>query len=139
VGLFAGGRPDTLGVRDGRLAPCPTSPNCVSSQAPAEDAEHHVAPLPFPPSVQGDPARAWEALERAVRALERTTVVTVRPNYLHAEASTALLGFIDDLECLLDGAARVIHVRSASRVGYSDLGVNRKRVETLRARLATAA
>ncbi len=139
MGLFAGGRPATLGVLDGRLAPCPTSPNCVSSQAPSEDAEHHVASLPFPPSAQGDPTRAWEALERAVRGLERTTVITVRPGYLHAEASTALLGFVDDLECLLDGSARVIHVRSASRVGYSDLGVNRKRVEILRARLATAA
>lgn len=139
MGLFAGSRPAALGVRDGRLAPCPTSPNCVSSQAPPEDAEHHVAALPFPASARGDPAAAWAALERAVRALERTSVVTVRPGYLHAEAATALLGFVDDLECLLDAAARVIHVRSASRVGYSDLGVNRKRVETLRARLAESA
>jgi uncharacterized protein (DUF1499 family) len=139
VGLFAGSRPGTLGVRDGRLLPCPTSPNCVSSNAPAEDAEHHVAPLPFPPSAQGDPAAAWATLERAVRALERTTVITVQRGYLHAEASTALLGFVDDLECLLDAGARVIHVRSASRVGYSDLGANRKRVEALRVRLAASA
>lgn len=138
MGLFAGDRPSTLGVRDGRLAPCPTSPNCVSSQTPSEDAEHLIAPLAFPPAAQGDPARAWEVLERAVRELERTIVITARPGYLHAEASTALLGFVDDLECLLDPAARVIHVRSASRVGYSDLGVNRKRVEALRARLASA-
>jgi uncharacterized protein (DUF1499 family) len=136
VGFLAGRRPADLGVRDGRLALCPTSPNCVSSQAAPDDAEHHVAPLAFPASAQGDPARTWAQLEAAVRSLERTVVVTLRPDYLHAECSSALLGFVDDLECLLDRGARVVHVRSASRVGYSDLGVNRRRVEELRARLA---
>lgn len=139
MGFFAGRRPADLGVRDGRLALCPTSPNCVSSQAASDDAEHHVAPLDFPASAQGDPARAWGQLEAAVRSLERTVVVTLRADYLHAECSSALMGFVDDLECLLDRGARVVHVRSASRVGYSDLGVNRRRVEELRARLAAQA
>lgn len=138
MGLFAGKRPAGLGARDGRLAPCPTSPNCVSSQADASDAEHHVAPLPFPPGAGSDAGAAWSALERAVRGLEHVTVVTRRADYLHAEVATAVLGFVDDLECLLDARARVIHVRSASRVGYSDLGVNRRRVELLRTRLAAA-
>lgn len=138
MGLFSGRRPADLGVRDGRLALCPTSPNCVSSQAPADDAEHHVAPLAFPAAAQGDAARAWEALERTVRGMERTTIVTLRADYLHAECASAVLGFIDDLECLLDRGARVIQVRSASRLGYSDLGVNRQRVEALRVRLAAA-
>jgi len=139
VGLFSGRRPDGLGVRDGRLAPCPTSPNCVSSQIPADDAEHHVAALAFPAAARGDARAAWRMLEGAVRGLERTTIVTLRDDYLHAEVSSALMGFIDDLECLLDAASGKIQVRSASRVGYSDLGVNRKRVEALRTALARQA
>ena len=99
---------------------------------PAEDAEHHVAPLAFPPAAKGDAGIAWAMLERAVRGLERTTIVTLRSDYLHAEATSALMGFVDDLECLLDAPSGRIEVRSASRVGYSDLGVNRKRVEALR-------
>lgn len=106
---------------------------------PAEDAEHHVEPFPFPASAKGDPQAAWRLLERAVRDLERTTIVTLRDDYLHAEVSSALMGFIDDLECLLDAASGKIHVRSASRVGYSDLGVNRKRVAALRDALARQA
>jgi uncharacterized protein (DUF1499 family) len=136
VGLFSGRRPDGLGVRDGRLAPCPTSPNCVSSQMPADDPEHHVEALAFPAAARGDAQAAWRMLEGAVRGLERTTLVTVRDDYLHAEVASALMGFIDDLECLLDAASGKIQVRSASRVGYSDLGVNRQRVEALRAALA---
>ncbi len=136
MGLFSGRRPADLGVRDGRLAACPTSPNCVSSFEPAADAEHHVAPLPFPRAAKGDPTAAWAALHDLVRGMERTAVVTLRPDYLHAECASAVLGFVDDLECLLDRKASVIHVRSASRVGYSDFGVNRRRVEALRARLA---
>jgi uncharacterized protein (DUF1499 family) len=139
VGLFSGRRPDGLGVRDGRLAPCPTSPNCVSSQMPADDVEHHVEALAFPDAAKGDPRAAWAMLERAVRGLERTTIVDLRDDYLHAEVASALMGFIDDLECLLDAASGKIQVRSASRVGYSDLGVNRKRVESLRAALARQA
>jgi uncharacterized protein (DUF1499 family) len=139
VKLFAGRRPDLLGVRDGRLAPCPTSPNCVSSQMPVDDAEHNVVPLPFPAAAQGDARAAWRMLERAVRALDRVTIVTLRDDYLHAEVASALMGFIDDLECLLDAASGTIQVRSASRVGYSDLGVNRRRVEALRAALARQA
>ncbi len=139
MGLFAGKRPDLLGVRDGRLAPCPTSPNCVSSQMPADDAEHHVEALAFPAAAKGDPAAAWRMLESVVRGLERTSIVTLRDDYLHAEATSALMGFVDDLECLLDVKASRIDVRSASRVGYSDLGVNRKRVEAIRAALARQA
>ncbi len=133
MGLFSGSPPADLGVRDGRLAPCPTSPNCVTSQGDPQDAEHHVAPLAFPAGVN-DPAEAWSRLVQAVRALERTRIVTLREGYLHAECESALLGFVDDLECLLDAPQRRIEVRSASRLGYSDLGVNRKRVEALRRR-----
>jgi uncharacterized protein (DUF1499 family) len=134
VDLIAGRRPAHLGAPGGRLAPCPATPNCVSSQAAATDATHYVAPLAF----TIDPRLAWEQLRELVATAERASIVAERENYLHAEFRSRLIGFVDDLECVLDAGARVIHVRSASRVGYSDLGVNRARVEALRARLRDA-
>lgn len=111
------------------LAPCPRSPNCVSSLAP--DADHRVAPLTLRvPAEQG-----WEAARRAVLALPRTRIVDERPGSLHAECTSRWLRFVDDLELALDPDGARIDVRSASRVGYSDLGVNRARVESLRAAL----
>ena len=120
--------PPNLGAADGRLSPCPGSPNCVCSQADPADAGHHVAPLAF----TGDPEAAWAAVREALRSMPRTVIVDERPGYLHAEATTALFRFTDDLELLLDAPGGVIHVRSASRVGHSDLGANRSRVEALR-------
>ena len=121
--------PTDLGARDGRLSPCPGSPNCVCSQADPADTEHHVAPLAF----TGDPGAAWAAVRAALASMPRTVVVDEGPGYLRAEATTALFRFTDDLELLLDAPAGVIHVRSASRIGHSDLGANRSRVEALRA------
>ncbi len=129
VTLFAGRRPDTLGVRDGRLRGCPRSPNCVSSEA--RDDAHRVEPL----RLDGDPAKGWHAVVELVGALPRTRVVTRDDGYLHAECRSALLGFVDDLELQLRADEGVVAVRSASRLGYSDLGVNRKRVDDLRRRL----
>jgi uncharacterized protein (DUF1499 family) len=131
-GRFAGTRPTDLGVRDGRLAACPPTPNCVASQVEPADAEHYVAPLKF----RGDSATAWAALVAAVRDSGRTAIVAERPGYLHAEFTSRVLGFVDDVEFQLDDAARNIHVRSASRLGQSDFGVNRARVAAIRARLA---
>ncbi|HYW04659.1 MAG TPA: DUF1499 domain-containing protein [Gammaproteobacteria bacterium] len=108
------------------LPPCPDSPNCVSSQA--EDRLHRVAPLSF----TGDPDAAMDALRRVLEALPRVEVVASGPESLRAVFTTRLLRFRDDLEFALDRDAGVIHVRSASRVGYSDLGTNRRRVERLR-------
>jgi len=125
----AGRRPDGLGVREGRLAPCPASPNCVSSEA--DDAAHRVEPLRLAVA----PAEGWAAARSAVAAMPRTEVVRETESYLHAEARSRLLGFVDDLELHLRPEAGEIAVRSASRMGYSDLGVNRQRVETLRERL----
>jgi uncharacterized protein (DUF1499 family) len=123
-----GARPANLGVSEGKLAACPTSPNCVSSQAP--DDGHRVAPLTYTGPV-GD---AMKKLTAIVRSLPRTAVVTDTGTYLHVEFTSALFRFTDDVEFLADDAAKVIHVRSASRLGYSDLGVNRKRIETIRKR-----
>ncbi|MCS6850866.1 MAG: DUF1499 domain-containing protein [Gemmataceae bacterium] len=116
-----------LGVRGGRLAPCPRSPNCVSTQA--DDPDHAIAPLRF----TGSADEARRRLRRALARLPRLTVVTETENYLHVEARSALFRFVDDVEFLIDPEAGLIHFRSASRVGWSDLGVNRRRMEQVRA------
>lgn len=133
--VFSGKRPDNLGVKDGRLAPPGRTPNAVSSQADPADAGHYVAPIAFP----GSPASAMAAVRAAVASMPRTRVVHEAPGYLHAEFRSRLLGFVDDVEFLHQPDAGVIHVRSASRLGRSDFGVNRARVEALRARLASRA
>ncbi len=108
------------------LKPCPDSPNCVSSLA--TDKDHRVEPLEF----QGDPAEAWDRLLQIVKQMKRTEIVTKEEGYLHAEVHSALFGFVDDVEFQLDPTGQRIDVRSASRKGHSDLGVNRKRVERIR-------
>ena len=123
-----GTRPSNLGVRDGNLAACPESPNCVSSQM--TDETHRIDPLPY----SGSGAVALARLSAIVRSLPRTKIVTERPDYVHAEFTSRIFRFVDDVEFLGDDRAKVIHVRSASRLGRSDLGVNRKRIELIRKR-----
>jgi uncharacterized protein (DUF1499 family) len=132
AGLLAGTRP-ALGIGDGQLMPCPPTPNCVASWANPTDTAHHVAPIAF----RTDPAKAWAALADAVRGTEGATVIEERSGYLRAEFASRVLGFVDDVEFQLDGGKR-IHVRSASRLGQGDFGVNRARIEAIRARLAAA-
>ena len=124
----AGDRPAGLGPQQDGLAPCPSTPNCVSSQA--DDADHRVEPLRF----EGAPETALRRLERIIEALPRARVVSRGKDYMHAEFRSRVFGFVDDVEFLLAPADGLIHVRSASRVGYSDLGVNRERVAELRRR-----
>lgn len=136
VGLFAGSRPDTVGLRDGRLQPPGPRPNNVSSLAdPVKDADHYVQPLRPP----GDPDAGFARLKQVVRAMERATVVRETADYLHVEFASKTMGFVDDAEFHLDRAAGVIQVRSAARLGYRDFDVNRKRVEQIRAALARPA
>ena len=127
-----GTRPSSLGVRDGKLAACPESPNCVSSHL--TDETHRIDPLPY----AGSAADALARLSAIVRSLPRTTIVTEKPDYLHAECTSRIFRFVDDVEFLADDRAKVIHVRSASRLGSSDLGVNRKRIELIRSRWQAA-
>lgn len=127
---FSGSRPTNLGVKDGKLAACPGSPNCVNSQSPASDAEHYIAPL----SYSGTPSEAIARLKSIITALPRTKIITESDRYLYAEFTSALMGFVDDVEFYIDEAAGVVQVRSASRLGQSDLGVNRKRIEEIRAK-----
>jgi uncharacterized protein (DUF1499 family) len=120
--MFDWRRPTNLGVKDGRLAPCKRSPNCVSSQADPLDKEHYVAPIAYAGSIAG--------LRKALATLNLATVIREEPDYLYAEFRTPFLRFVDDVEFLKDG--EVLHVRSASRLGRRDFKANRKRVEQLR-------
>jgi uncharacterized protein (DUF1499 family) len=121
-----GTRPADLGARDGKLPPCPASPNCVSSQS--SDREHAVEPLHY----RGTASEAMAALDTIISGMKRARVMTRTGSYLHAEFTSAIFRFVDDVEFLLDDHASTIHMRSASRIGSSDLGVNRKRIETIR-------
>ena len=129
--MFAATPPATLGAHGGKLAPCPARPNCVSSRA--DDAGHAIAPLAF----RGDAGSAMTRLATAIRAMPGARIVTARLDYLHAEFASKVFGFVDDVEFVPDPVAQVLHVRSAARLGYSDLGVNRKRVEAIRVALAS--
>lgn len=122
--LLPGKRPSKLGVVDGKLQPINRKkPNSVSSQTDSE--KHQVAPLA---------KVSIDAIRQAIATDSAVTIVEAADNYLYAEYQSKLIGFVDDVEFLQDGD--VTHVRSASRVGYSDWGVNRKRIEALRAKLA---
>ena len=116
----------TLGVVGGKLPPCPDSPNCVSSQT--ADAEHQVDGIPF----VGDAAAAQARMRQVLAEMPRTRIVVDEPGYLRAEFRTLIFDYVDDGEFYFDTAAGVIQVRSASRLGYSDLGANRARIETIR-------
>lgn len=124
--------PPSLGVRSGRLLPCPASPNCVCSQDP--DPDHQIAPF----DCTGPGSNAWARLRATVEAEPRTKILESGTGYLRVEFRSRIWRFVDDVEFNLDPAAQVIHVRSASRVGYSDLGANRKRVERLRKAFAAS-
>jgi uncharacterized protein (DUF1499 family) len=131
MGLFSGSRPERLGVVDGQLQPVRTQlTNAVSSFATTD--YHRIAPLDASP----DPQAAWTRLRGVLAGWPGATLVEERPGYLYAECRTKWMGFVDDVEFLLDEKARVIHVRSASRLGRKDFGVNRERVEAIRARMA---
>lgn len=119
-------RPDNLAGAGGKLAACPDSPNCVSTLS--DDSTHQISPLPLGDTEAGTRARLVEAIE----IMDRSTIVTNRPGYLHVEFKSAFWGFVDDLEFVIDEESGVIHSRSAARMGYSDLGVNRQRYETIR-------
>lgn len=129
--LFAGTRPP--GVGTGTLAACPDTPNCVRSGA--RDPRHAIAPIPATPPLES----ALAELVAIAAAMPGSRVVASRPGYAHLEFETPLMGFVDDVEFAIDAAAGAIQVRSASRIGTSDFGVNRKRIEDLRTAFAAAA
>lgn len=124
--IFAGNTPDNLGVNDGRLPSCPDSPNCVVSQN--ADTTHSIAPIAY----DTDLATARDTLLKVLSVVPRTQIVEQTDNYIYARSQSRLMGFIDDLEFYFPEDEQVIHLRSASRLGESDLGVNRRRLEQIR-------
>ena len=116
----AGEPPQNIGVQNGRLTACPESPNCVSSFE--SDAEHGIQPL----------QASLRQVEQVLLGLDEANIVESGDGYLYAEFTSRLMRYVDDVEFLEDSTAGVIHVRSASRLGYSDLGANRKRIENIR-------
>lgn len=129
---MTGSTPTNLGLSGGKLAPCPDTPNCVSSQA--TDPRHAIAPFALDRSF----GAAKEELRQAATQLPRAKLIAEQENYLRFEFRSLIFRFVDDVEFHLDDATKTIHVRSASRVGHSDLGVNRRRVEAIRALLPEA-
>ena len=139
TGLLRGTPPADLGVRDGRLKPPSATENSVTSQATlypehAQRAYAQVAPL----SWRGDGAETLARLKAIVERTPNARVVTSEPGYLYAQYTTPLMKYVDDVEFWVDAGARVVQVRSASRIGRKDLGANRKRIEAIRAALAAA-
>jgi uncharacterized protein (DUF1499 family) len=121
---FKGTKPSNLGVKDGKLAACPGTPNCVNSQS--DNAQAKIEPLP---------AVSIAEIKKVVDGMEGATIIEENENYLYAEFKSKLMGYVDDVEFYLDSNANSVQVRSASRLGKSDLGVNRKRVEEIRSKL----
>ena len=125
-------RPPNLGAEEGRLAPCPAMPNCVSTQG--VDERHRIDPIPYATST----GEARDRIMRILRSMPRTRIITDTPTYVYAEVRTAFLGHVDDVEFTFDEQARVIHFRSGSRLPYWDQGVNRRRMEAIRAAFESA-
>lgn len=129
----AGKRPDAPEIAGGKLPSCPSSPNCVSSQA--DDPDHFIEPIRYETSR----AEARNRLKTVLESMDRTEILRETDDYLQVKFTTALMRFKDDGLFLFEENEPVIHMRSASRVGYSDLGKNRKRLETIRRAFQEAA
>ncbi len=126
--------PNNLGITDGKLAPCLKTPNCVSSQA-IGDSQHYIAPILYDSS----PQEAYAKIEQLLQSQKGTQIINKADNYIYAQSTSRLMGFVDDVEFYFnpDPQTKTIEVRSASRIGESDLGVNRKRIEQIRADIST--
>jgi uncharacterized protein (DUF1499 family) len=130
--LFLFGCAGKPGILNSELAPCPSSPNCVSTKA--TDGQHRIDPIPY----TGSPQDAMKRLVDVIHSMKRTRIVTRGENYLHVECRSAFFRFVDDVEFLLDDEKKTIEFRSASRLGFSDLGVNRRRMEDVRLRFTSS-
>jgi uncharacterized protein (DUF1499 family) len=120
------GKPAGLGLKQGRLAPCPKTPNCVATQD--ADEQHGIEPIPYTTSQE----QALETMRGIILSMPRAKIVSSSEDYIHAEFRSKLFRFVDDVEFYFDAPRKLIDFRSASRVGHSDLGVNRKRMEEIR-------
>ncbi|NLU98614.1 DUF1499 domain-containing protein [Marinomonas sp. UCMA 3892] len=123
--------PEGLGITDGELLSCPSSPNCVSTQASPEDVEHYAEPIIY----TGNRMKTQLSIESFILSKGNAHLVSSTLGYVHFEVKSALIGYIDDVEFYLPEGDSVVHMRSASRVGYSDFGNNRERVRQIRSLL----
>ena len=114
-----------------KLPRCATSPNCVSSQADPLDRRHFIQPF----TIIGAPEQAWLLFVQHLKNQPRTLLINESATTIHVSATTPILRFVDDVHASLEAESQLIHVYSASRVGYSDLGTNRQRLELLRKQL----
>ena len=130
MGLFAGTRPTDLGYHNGYLKPASSKPNSVNSQA-APGNYAAIAPIP----VKGDATAFFAQVVKVVAAQKGAKIIEQTPSYVYAEFTSPLMGYVDDVEFALDAEHGLVQLRSASRLGYSDLGANRKRIEAIRAQL----
>lgn len=123
---FAGNPPANLGVSDGKLSQCPDSPNCVVSQT--DDEEHFIEPLTY----QSDRNSAYDNVVKILSVVPDTEIVEQTDNYIRTQSTSKIMGFVDDAEFYFPAEEKVVQWRSASRLGESDLGVNRRRLEQIR-------
>jgi len=126
IHLFLKDLPYNLGLKNQLLSLCPKTPNCVSSQE--KFSQNSIQPITFEDSLE----QAKERIYQVINTMRGSRIITKEFLYLHVEFTTPVLRFIDDLEISFDRSQSLIHLRSASRTGYWDLGVNRRRVETIR-------
>ena len=126
--LILAGVPDNLGLKNQMLSQCPGTPNCVSSQE--KNSKKRIQPIIIEDSIE----QAKERIYKVINSMRGTRIITQEDLYWHVEFTTQLFRFIDDVEFYFDGSQSLIHVRSASRRGYWDLGVNRRRMETIRSK-----
>jgi uncharacterized protein (DUF1499 family) len=134
IGLWGCGasKPKDLGMNNGQFKPCPSSPNCVSTQADTSDEEHYMAPIPY----QGSRESAQKKIMAVIDEMPRTKVLKDKENYIHVTFTTRIMRYVDDVEFYLPADDKLIHFRSASRLGYSDMGKNRERMNTVKEKFA---
>ncbi len=127
-----GTRPVDIGINNNQLTPCPSSSNCVSSFEIPTDETHYIKPYQ---SSSTNPEKAWELLQQIVTDNDSAEIISKDSNYIHAEFTSSIMRYVDDTEFMLDTDNNLIQLRSASRLGLKDFGVNRDRLEAIRTQL----
>jgi len=127
-----GTRPADIGVNNNRLTPCPESPNCVSSFEDNKDETHYINAYSINNSTK---EASWNLLQSIIKQNDSAEIISADDSYIYAEFTSSVMRFVDDTEFMLDAENKLIHLRSASRLGYRDFDVNRQRLEAIRIEL----
>ncbi len=127
-----GTRPADIGVNNNQLTPCPESPNCVSSFEDEKDETHYIKGYSIR---QAKPEASWSLLKSIIEKNDSAEIISADDSYIYAEFTSGIMRFVDDTEFMLDAENKLIHLRSASRLGYKDFNVNRERLEAIRIEL----